>query len=128
MKGYTDFWMGFLGPELVATKPIGKMKYFNWNKAIDIIKEHLDADEISIGLLEDWNNTSGIVYETKMDGRRVFYPNEYTYTQSTWATPIIDIDGEEIECWTYNKEEAEGDLAWLVKEIQRTEKDTYIVR
>lgn len=128
MKGYTNFLDGFLGPEAVATKPIGEMKYFNWKRAVDVIKEHLDADEISIGLLEDWNNTSGVIYESEASGKRVFYPDEYTYTHSIWATPIIDIDGDEIECWTYNKEEGVGDLEWLVKEIQKTEEDISIVR
>lgn len=27
MKGYIDFVMGFLGPQAIATKPIGNMKF-----------------------------------------------------------------------------------------------------
>ena len=29
MKGYTDFMAGFFGPGVVATKPIGAMKYMD---------------------------------------------------------------------------------------------------
>lgn len=32
MKGYTDFAMGFMGPGAIATKPIGDMKYMDWDK------------------------------------------------------------------------------------------------
>ena len=32
MKGYTDFMAGFFGSGVVATKPIGAMKYMDWNK------------------------------------------------------------------------------------------------
>lgn len=64
MKGNTDFWEGFKGPEAIATKPIGKMKYFDYNKAKDIILKAIKEgkDCISIGLLEDWDNTSGVIY------------------------------------------------------------------
>ena len=61
MKGYTDFAMGFLGPEAIATKPIGQMKYMDWNKVKEIVETHPDA-VIHAGLLEDWNNTSGLIY------------------------------------------------------------------
>ena len=57
MKGFTDFSAGFLGPEAIATRPVGKMKYMDWKKAHAICLEHLNAT-IRAGLLEDWNNTS----------------------------------------------------------------------
>ena len=96
MKGYTDFYAGFLGPKAVATKPIGKMKYMDWQKVQHLVDENPNA-VIYAGLMEDWNNTSGLIYAK---GK---YYNGYVYGSSVWATPIIDIDGEEFECWTYEK-------------------------
>ncbi len=96
MKGYTDFLSGFLGPEFVATQPVGKMKYMDWNKVIKILSEHTDS-VIYAGLREDWNNTSGLIFAHGM-----FYAG-YVYGASVWATPIVDVDGEEIECWTYEE-------------------------
>lgn len=95
MKGYTDFSMGFLGARAVATKPIGKMKYMDWNKVKQVVKEHPDS-VIYAGLMEDWNNTSGLIYAK---GK---YYDGYVYGCSSWATPIVDVDGEEIECYTYD--------------------------
>ena len=96
MKGYTDFAMGLWGPEAVATKPIGKMKYIDWIKVEQAVKEHPDS-VIYAGLQEDWNNTSGLVF-----AHGKFYDG-YVFGASVWATPIVDVDGEEIECWTHNK-------------------------
>lgn len=61
MKGYTDFAMGFMGPEAVATKPIGDMKYMDWKKVQQVVDEHPDS-VIYAGLMEDWNNTSGLIF------------------------------------------------------------------
>ena len=52
MKGYTDFFSGFLGMGAVATKPIGKMKYMDWNKVQKIVDENPNAI-IYAGLMED---------------------------------------------------------------------------
>ena len=94
MKGYTDFATGFLGMSAVATKPIGDMKYMDWKKVQKVVDENPDA-VIRAGLMEDWNNTSGLIYA---NGK---YYDGYVYGCSMWATPIVDVDGEEIECWTY---------------------------
>lgn len=94
MKGYTDFLTGFFGMETVATKPVNnKMKYMDWSKVLDIVKSH-PGSVIYAGLREDWNNTSGLIYA------RGKYYDGYVYGCSMWATPIVDVDGEEIECWT----------------------------
>lgn len=107
MKGYTNFADGFLGPEAVATKPIGDMKYMDWNKVKEIIETHPNS-VIYAGLQEDWNNTSGLIF-AKGD----FY-NGSVYVASVWATPIVDVDGEEIECWTYTPtKEGAGKPDWL---------------
>lgn len=97
MKGETDFLLGILGPQAVATKPIGEMKYMDWKRARAICEEHPDATVITAGLREDWNHTSGVIYAS---GK---YVKGYVYGSSCWATPIVDVDGEEIECWTYDK-------------------------
>lgn len=96
MKGYTNFAMGFMGMDAVATKPIGDMKYMDWQKVQQVVNENPDA-VIYAGLMEDWNNTSGLIFAK---GK---YYDGYVYGCSMWATPIVDVDGEEIECWTYEK-------------------------
>lgn len=107
MKGYTDFAMGFLGPAAVATKPIGDMKYMDWKKVQKIVDEHPDS-VIYAGLMEDWNNTSGVIF-----AKGKYYDGSWVYGCSTWATPIVDVDGEEFECWTYDKtEEGSGMPEW----------------
>ena len=108
MKGYTDFAMGFMGAGAVATNPIGKTKYMDWNKVKEIIKENPDS-VIYAGLMEDWNNTSGLIFA---NGE---CHNGYVYGASCWATPIVDVDGKEIECWTYEEtKEGSGKPDWLL--------------
>ena len=106
MKGYTDFLSGFLGAEAIATKPIGNTKYMDWKKVQQIVDENPNA-VIYAGLQEDWAQTSGLIYA------RGKYYDGYVYGSSYWATPIVDVDGEEIECWTYEKtEEGSGKPSW----------------
>lgn len=50
-----------------------------------------------VDLLEDWSWTSGLIYA------KGNYYDGYVYGSSSWATPVVDVDGEEIECWTYEK-------------------------
>ena len=52
MKGYTDFAMGFLGASAVATKPIGAMKFMDWNKVKEVVESHPNSI-IYAGLMED---------------------------------------------------------------------------
>ena len=107
MKGYTDFEMGFLGASAVATRPIGDMKYMDWDKVKKVIEEHPDS-VIYAGLREDWTCTSGLIYA------KGNYYNDYVYGASSWATPIVDVDGEEIECWTNEiTKEGAGKPDWL---------------
>ena len=118
MKGYTDFKMGFMGASAVATKPIGDMKYMDWNKAKEIILKHPDS-KIYAGLMEDWNNTSGLIYA---NGN--YYNGGYVYGASLWATPILDVDGEEIECWTNEKtDEGPEKPDWLCGDNVLDERD-----
>lgn len=98
MKGYTDFATGFLGASFVATKPIGKQKYMDWEKVKQIVKEN-PGSIVYAGLMEDWSNTSGLIYAK---GK---YYKGYVFGTSNWATPIVDVDGEEIECYVHEKPE-----------------------
>ena len=107
MKGYTDFAMGFMGPGAIAIKPIGDMKYMDWDKVQKLVDKHPNS-VIYAGLLEDWGHTSGLIF-----ANGEYYNGRYIYDRSIWATPIVDIDGEEIECWTYNEsKEATGIPEW----------------
>lgn len=83
----------------------GDNKVFDWDKAANLIKEHckindfFDCDKIvRAGLMEDWECTSGVIFQ---DGSIVDEDDTYVFLGSDWATPILDIDGEEHECWKY---------------------------
>lgn len=118
MKETTDFMAPFFGID-VATKPRGKMKYMDWHKAVKLILSHKNST-ITAGLREDWGNTSGTIFK---NGH--FYDGGWHfYGQSNWATPIIDIDGEEIECWTYDSPYG-ADCPWAGLDGVLQEGDTY---
>lgn len=97
MKGYTDFNAPFFGID-IATKPRGAVKYMDWKKVQKVVDEHPNS-VIYAGLMEDWNNTSGLIFAK---GK---YYDGYVYGSSNWTTPIVDVDGKEIECWTYEQTE-----------------------
>ena len=87
------------------------MKVFDWDEAARIIRNRLDNLEdgedpprFSAGLAGDWDCTSGVIHE---DGEIV--DDTYTYLASMWATPVLDIDGEEISCWVYKTDSVEWD-------------------
>lgn len=107
MKGYTDFFAGFYGN--VNTKPKGKTKFMDWEKAKEIIESNPNS-VIYAGLMEDWNNTSGLIF-----AKGKWYDG-YVYGASNWATPILDVDEEEIECWTYEETKEGADKPdWLLE-------------
>ena len=93
MKGYTDFIGGmFMGAAMPTAN--GGMKYMDWDKVEEICKNNPNAT-VRAGLMEDWNNTSGIIFS---NGK---YCDGYVYGCSRWATPIVDVDGKEIECYLH---------------------------
>lgn len=105
-------------------------KVFDWAKAAKLITEHcmigsyFDTKKIvEAGLMEDWSCTSGPVFSK---GNIVEEEDTYTYLSSSWATPILDIDGEEHECWVYATEtEHDEDSYWpedARKEIEKATK------
>ena len=73
--------------------PDGHGKVFDWVKAAKILKEK-NPDEACAGLLEDMEWTAGTIWLEHKP-----YNEEYTYLSSRWATPVLEIDGEHIECW-----------------------------
>lgn len=87
--GFTEGMMGYHIPSDTG------YKYLDWEKAKRIVKDNPKA-EIYAGLQEDWGCTSGLIYDNGeyYDGGGCFYGCSY------WATPILMVDGKEIECWT----------------------------
>lgn len=84
-----------------------EMKVFDWDKAAKLIAER-KPEYAEAGLFEDWEWTGGTIYE---DGEPVF--NEYTYLASTWATPVLKLDGEIIDCYVMESEtEYDSDTKW----------------
>lgn len=84
-----------------------KMKVFDWNKAAKILKERRPREAVA-GLLSDMGCTAGVIFR---DGAPVL--TEYTYLASVWATPILELDGEEIECWCCEDEtEWDAETKW----------------
>lgn len=81
------------------------MRVFDWHKAVEIIKAR-GAKDARAGLQSDMEWTGGSILE---NGEPVPSERTYTYLASKWATPIIEIDGEEIECWSWQKDTPEWD-------------------
>jgi hypothetical protein len=73
---------------------------FDWIKAAQIIAERNPAEAVA-GLSSDMEWTSGTIWR---DGIPVPKENTYTYLASTWATPVLEIDGEEIPCFRMESE------------------------
>lgn len=69
------------------------LKVFDWNKAATLIKKY-GATNARAGLERDWGYTGGTILT---DGKPVI--DDYTYLASTWATPQIEINDEEIDCY-----------------------------
>ena len=71
---------------------------FDWDKAAKILKERRPVNA-KAGLQDDLEWTSGYIL---MNGKPC--KTEYTYLSSTWATPLLVIDGEEIPCFKMQHE------------------------
>lgn len=69
-----------------------EQKVFDWDKAAQILKERKAADA-QAGLDEDWDWTCGTIL---YDGKPVA---DHPFLASTWATPVLELDGAFIECW-----------------------------
>lgn len=71
----------------------GRLK-FDWDKAAKLIREQ-KPKSASAGLAEDWGCTSGTIFK---NGDIVPRDKTYVYLASNWATPLLVLDDEEIEC------------------------------
>lgn len=83
-------------------------KVFDWDKAATLIKER--QPEIAVaGLAGDWGYTSGIIFE---DGKPTKDP--CAFLASTWATPLLELDGEADECYKLQSDVPEwgADTQW----------------
>ena len=84
-----------------------KHRVFDWHKAAEFIRDHRDEIVwVVAGLEGDMESTSGMIWD---DDSIVL--NEYTYLQSIWATPIMEVQYkddaigiQEIECWQYSED------------------------
>lgn len=88
-----------------------ELKVFDWDKAARLLCERSAANAVA-GLASDMEWTSGTILR---DGAIV--DDSYTYLASTWATPVLVIDGEEIDCYRMESEcpaEWTGDKAKVV--------------
>ena len=99
-----------------------ELKVFDWDKAAQLIKES-GCHVAEAGLRDDWEWTSGIIYD---DG---IVTNDYTYLASTWATPIIVLDEndyDEIECYKMKHEvpEWDADTKWPKSAMEIIERGT----
>ncbi len=76
-----------------------EMKVFDWEKAAKLIKER-QPDDAYAGLSEDWEYTRAAIWENNQvtDDQGTFY------FASTWATPILVLHNEDIECWRMESE------------------------
>jgi hypothetical protein len=92
---------------------------FDWVKAARLIRER-QPETASAGLSGDWECTGGAIYR---DGAPVPADDTYVFLASTWATPVLLLDDDEIDCWrpesatpgwnsgTYWPDEAVAELA-----------------
>lgn len=66
---------------------------FDWDLAARIIAKRRPT-QARAGLRGDWEWTGGTIYE---NGKAVI--NSYTYLESNWATPELEMDGEVMPCY-----------------------------
>jgi hypothetical protein len=88
---------------------LSKTKIFDWNKAAEYIKEN-NIQNAYAGLEGDWDCTSGCIFRDGAIDR-----DGYHYLASTWATPTLVADGEEIPCYLTveeNTEKWDSDTNW----------------
>ena len=91
-----------------------RLMVFDWDKAAQIIAER--KPEIAFAGLEgDEEYTMGVIWR---DGKPE--KNDYTYLASTWATPTLYIDCEEIECWCCT-DKWDSDTKWPMSALKIVE-------
>lgn len=90
-------FVGF-GRSRAAVARGDELMVFDWDKAASLIRERKPA-VVEAGLSGDWSYTGGTIYR---GGETC---DEYTYLASMWAKPMIELDGERVECFIYDTPE-----------------------
>ena len=99
--GFTEGMM--IGFTKCAGKSESDFKEVDWDRVMSFIEENKEKIEsVYVGLAEDWNCTSGEVWNDENG-----YINEedtYVFGSSMWATPSMEVDfkdgaNETYECW-----------------------------
>ena len=80
-------------------------KVFDWDKAARILRDR-GAKEASAGLEEDWFWTGG---EILRKGKPLARDATYTYLASCWATPVLRVGRDTMECWVWGSKAPEWD-------------------
>ena len=75
------------------TTPVENEKVFDWDKAAKIIKERKPETAMA-GLAEDWFWTGRTIYKNSRPVKE-----NCAFLASQWATPVLRIDNDEIECY-----------------------------
>lgn len=86
-------------------KSSSTFKAFDWLKAAELIRKH-KPKVAEAGLQGDWNCTVTTIYCDEQPCLKNEHDSHYLL--SLWTTPLLVIDGVEIECF---KEYAEDDFA-----------------
>lgn len=66
---------------------------FDWDKAAELIRDS-GCTEAEAGLRGDWAWTGGCIFE---EGKPTC--EHYTFLESTWAVPELEINGKRIPCF-----------------------------
>lgn len=90
-----DTFSAFARGEANKHKPV---RTFDWDKATQYLKDH-NPDSAQAGLSSDLEYTAGEIWS---NGEIV--SDSYTFLSSTWATPVLVMDGAEIDCWKYESD------------------------
>lgn len=95
-----------------ARKRGDKYRVFDWDKAAQLIRD-CKPKSADAGLAGDWSATSGTIYRhgAPLTGDSA----DFMHLASIWATPVLLLDGREIECWCYEDDAPPGwdcDTIW----------------
>jgi len=73
-------------------------RVFDWDRAAELIRDR-KPDYVEAGLAGDWEYTGGCIYS---DGKADTTSD--CYLASTWAIPMIDLDGNRQDCFVMEDE------------------------
>lgn len=80
---------------------------FDWNKAHRLLTES-GVDQADAYLRGDRGFTGGCIWLNGEPSNE-----DYVYLSSLWAVPVLEINGEEVECWQFEEAAPDDwDDAW----------------